>query len=936
MEDNKTRVKLVVYIISLGILLWAASIAYFVDAVHGLELINPNGWKVVKSDYIMGDIDFDMERVNDTSYLVRWKWKDDLSRALFKDEVSYKTDQEFIEYYSGKTGIPQQTRDILQYLTSVNTSIEGNRPKELYKTRTSASLKQERYKTSGIKYNLDRDYLKIHKVPHEMLHGNARVQGDVNIEDMNGSFYIDMVGEYPWFQPATFKFGMGTLIQEFNNSDATDNVTFTDNVTQTLYLNISLMAVVNGSNLTLKGYPIDNTNGGYEEYAVWIKADSLTCGAFTNANVTCSEIYDDLYKINSSVGTYQFNRGQVHKSIWEDGQTSAIIASASNVEWVVVNTSDETDYRVYYFYGERSQGCSNCGCAYDYINGTFDIVLDNDVSSWTNIYGYYDNQGGEWSVGGSPLVDFYGTTGQHNLEIGTDTSADDQSDPADFEFVLQAGCSPGTGQVVAEVILWTQSSATLDMGDTEYDFYTDGNIPLTELNKPSNVTLTVGGTPVWNKTGYFDTTEYTDGLEDAINDAINSGLCNCAGCIKKLNTCLVPFTLYSDTPGKIEYSSLEIDYNVYNTSLVVYFRDELDNDIITTENITLVIEGQDDDYSQSETTDDGSVSFINLTFQEYKLTASGDSYYQTVIYHNLSVIGNVTMYLFNDSDRLNYVEFYVIDRSGDPIENALLEFSFTNDTTVIKSARTDSFGYCQVVLDSLGEYNLNVTHSDYIDRYLTIQPYRTSYTWIMDSEGGSQYYNVYQGIKYTIIPSGTILNQTDGTYTDIRMVLSDSTGTLEEYGIVLSNISYSCVPANCLHNRSDLYGGEVKVKVLNNESGRFKATFYFDRTGEDRVNLQNVWYVTDNSTLYNVSFMSASNEFRDSLGSTVMLSFVAMVVIAIGVVTAVQFGIVGFPLILVTALVETGLIFLGYISKIVGLISIIWGVLLYVFLARNE
>ncbi|MBI2452386.1 PQQ-binding-like beta-propeller repeat protein [Candidatus Pacearchaeota archaeon] len=71
-------------------------------------------------------------------------------------------------------------------------------------------------------------------------------------------------------------------------------------------------------------------------------------------------------------------------------------------------------------------------------------------------------------------------------------------------------------------------------------------------------------TPIWAIVGEFNGVDFPNKtkLVTAINSALNNGSCSCTGCILDGDNCLVPFLFHSDTEGKLEYSSLNITYQI--------------------------------------------------------------------------------------------------------------------------------------------------------------------------------------------------------------------------------------------------------------------------------------------------------------------------------------------------------------------------------------
>ena len=86
---------------------------------------------------------------------------------------------------------------------------------------------------------------------------------------------------------------------------------------------------------------------------------------------------------------------------------------------------------------------------------------------------------------------------------------------------------------------------------------------------PTNPYVLVNNSQIWNFTGMFSqTNNKTDDFSDTLNTALNFGTCDCEGCSIVGDNCTIPFTFHSDTAGKLEYSDINIQFQIQNVTLV--------------------------------------------------------------------------------------------------------------------------------------------------------------------------------------------------------------------------------------------------------------------------------------------------------------------------------------------------------------------------------
>lgn len=252
------------------------------------------------------------------------------------------------------------------------------------------------------------------------------------------------------------------------------------------------------------------------EYVI-VEATSLSA-PWTGNNCLTMQFDAGKWLIYCTTGTDAVRRAQIHKSLWY-GTTGAdaLIDDFTSVTAVKTSHANDVDKRaIYAKYTDAGGGASSR-------TGTFtDTTNNNNSSFWTNLTAVIGGaQGGTTSVnaefangnqvniasvGGGP-----GTA--TSLELGTDTSADELTNPADCDFNYSSG-SNSTASCTADIVILCEGVMTWTGTGTfvETDYTTDDSIPV----------MTAAGTLASEGAGTINTLIFKDTASESVTNAIAS------------------------------------------------------------------------------------------------------------------------------------------------------------------------------------------------------------------------------------------------------------------------------------------------------------------------------------------------------------------------------------------------------------------------------
>jgi len=215
---------------------------------------------------------------------------------------------------------------------------------------------------------------------------------------------------------------------------------------------------------------------------------------------------------------------------------------------------------------QSTAGDGDCGLNY---NGLWEDFSEDVGSTWSNLNNTYD---GSW--------DNYGNRGG-----GINTITDNITYYKPSNFVTAVWQVKDGNNVVNlsipdicfnnysdKVVLHGFAGTSISwwcfngtgpksLRDVSNNFYEEAIIWI--INDTTNPFLAIGDINVWNYTGVLDhTNNQTSNFASTLNDALNSGACDCDGCSLDENNCIIPFIFHSDTAGILEYSYMNISYNI--------------------------------------------------------------------------------------------------------------------------------------------------------------------------------------------------------------------------------------------------------------------------------------------------------------------------------------------------------------------------------------
>ena len=223
-------------------------------------------------------------------------------------------------------------------------------------------------------------------------------------------------------------------------------------------------------------------------YYVIIVASSLTPASFAINGCLCSLFSSGQWMLSCDTGTYEANRAKVMQTLFENGASSPLITDATTVTAIKTVDSDDINMRGHWATLTGIPHSTN----YTY-PGTFVDTTGNTISSWSDLSTGNDaslSAGHEVPLG----VSLHSVSGenQSSNDFGTDTSADEKSDPANCNLQIgAAGSNSSNFTATCHAIFFGQGDITWVSGggtDANYDFFTDGSIPDTTLATESDLT----------------------------------------------------------------------------------------------------------------------------------------------------------------------------------------------------------------------------------------------------------------------------------------------------------------------------------------------------------------------------------------------------------------------------------------------------------------
>ncbi len=362
-----------------------------------------------------------------------------------------------------------------------------------------------------------------------------------------------------------------------------------------------------------------------------------------------------------------------------------------------------------------------------------------------------------------------------------------------------------------------------------------------------------------------------------------------------------------------------------------------ENQSLILEDLTIFFTGPSDVQTN---TSSGNLLIGNLTLGEYFISVIGNSYPQRGIFFTVTNASiSLNLYLVFDEVGNDFIDYFIQDIELNRIEDARMTFQKNINGSFITMAQleTDFAGQARIFQDQQNEYNVIITHPNFPFKEISLIPIRNSYTITLDTANVPLFDNIFEGIRYVITPAARVLNSTNTTQ-NISFSVFDPTSSLEFFGLEIVDSNFTCTPADCIGNiTGSPAGGTTTVGVLLNGTGEFAAHFFIKRNGFDLqfINKRR-WGVDFLTALIGKNIVTSFTNLGEQMGTPVMRSIFAAILITTLCALASQMGVVGLGLVFVAALGNLFFMLLGFIDIFIGLIIMIFALSIYFVLGRNE
>jgi len=343
-----------------------------------------------------------------------------------------------------------------------------------------------------------------------------------------------------------------------------------------------------------------------------------------------------------------------------------------------------------------------------------------------------------------------------------------------------------------------------------------------------------------------------------------------------------------------------------------------------------------------KTATNGFLSVGNLTLGEYYIEAEGTNYPKRGIFYTIvNETKKINMFLVFDKNENDDIDFYVKSTNLENIENARMTLfrKYNNSYVTVAQGETDYAGQLRLFLDQQNEYRITLFHPSYTEKTIDLKPLLLAYTITWDLAIPSLYENVYEGIRYSIYPKTRVLNKT-GAWQDITFSIYAGDSSLEYFGVIITDTNLTCNPASCITNVSGSpAGGSATVQIKLNQTDAFKVHFFFKRSGWETQYVNQRWYEVVFLMFAGKTAITIFENLKDVLGGEdaygMKAVFAAVGTTAIIIVGS-QMGIIGIGLLAMAIIGTVFFMFMGFIPLMVGGITLVVGVALFIVFGRDE
>ena len=233
------------------------------------------------------------------------------------------------------------------------------------------------------------------------------------------------------------------------------------------------------------------------------------------------------------------------------------------------------------------------------------------------------------------------------------------------------------------------------------------------------------------------------------------------------------------------------------------------------------------------------------------------------------------------------VSIIILNQNDIPMQTATVTATkfISGAWVTVEQGETDSSGTTSLFLDRYTQYKIKITHGDIITFYRTLTPSANSYTFRVSGQIELNFYNLFEGISYSIIPvQNSILTE----LTNLSYTVSSATGELEYFGYVVEDNDHNVLGSAVIDSSPG--GAEMiynlDISVLNYSVGdNIYFYTYFKRADTDEATYSRyynnktyvIWiYADSNSTI-----VDALDQFSSENSSELVLLLLATLIMAL-------------------------------------------------------
>lgn len=365
---------------------------------------------------------------------------------------------------------------------------------------------------------------------------------------------------------------------------------------------------------------------------------------------------------------------------------------------------------------------------------------------------------------------------------------------------------------------------------------------------------------------FFDNNTFTNSVYNYTSFLIRNHMeCDCDYCSIPTgyeDYCDLKFDFYSDIPGIVEYSNLQVMYN-YNFSLTNC------SDGLNTYNFTIIDEDNEKRvnanidstfyyvlYGESKSLDLDFTSVNNFSVcitpnmaqftGNYSITYSSATHPQRHYEVTSATYSNntqtVTLYLLNTTSTSLYVNFRVVDSYDNPLVDVQVTMrSIINGSLVtLQQETTDDAGLATFYADSDKDYQFTFTKQGYETKTYNLRPITSEIITVTMASETSVTHNYAEGVTIYYSPIGLLQND---SYFNFTHNVSSAI-----WNITACNLT--------------LYNGTTIIDYIG---GDFNRTFCntsleFDADGYKYIT-SHLYYVMDNKTFENIIVYAVLYEY---------------------------------------------------------------------------